>query len=338
VETTETQGISLEDAAQSLLAPQETEAENELTEEEAQVTDESEIEDSAETEVDDLEDSEEIEDSDEDYSEEDLSDEGEAIDDAAQEVNEELIEVKVDGQSENVTLEELKQGYSGQKYVQKKMQEAAQQRKEAEEVFTTLQNERQKVADLFKQMQSGKLATPPVPPSEELFESDPIEYMDQKIKYDRAQKQYADQVSKFEELAKENSAAEQRARQIYMKEQMEQLNIAIPELANPNTRNQLKEKMIEAGTTTYGYSQEEISQVMDHRALKVLHDAMKYQEIIAGKDKAVKKTKKARPVVKAGAKKLQSKPNAKKVRDRQMAQLKQSGKLDDAISLIMENA
>ena len=55
--------------------------------------------------------------------------------------------VKVDGQEVAVTLDELKQGYSGQKYVQRGMQEAAMQRKQAEEVYNALLNERQHIAN-----------------------------------------------------------------------------------------------------------------------------------------------------------------------------------------------
>ena len=46
-------------------------------------------------------------------------------------VEPERYSVKVNGQGTQVTLEDLKQGYSGQKYVQQGMQEACAQKKEA---------------------------------------------------------------------------------------------------------------------------------------------------------------------------------------------------------------
>ena len=91
--------------------------------------------------------------------------------------------------------------------------------------------------------------------------------------------------------------------------------------------------MVHTGTNHYGYTTDEISQITDARAIKVLHDAQKYQDIISGKSKAKVKTQSANSVIKPGAKKV-STPNAK-VRSRQMAKLKGSGDMKDALDLIL---
>ena len=93
--------------------------------------------------------------------------------------------------------------------------------------------------------------------------------------------------------------------------------------------------MVKYGTTHYGYTTEEISQITDHKAIKVLNDAVKYQEIIKGKSQAKTKTKSAKPMLKPGAKKMAT-PTAK-VRSRQQAKLKDSGSIDDALGLILNN-
>jgi len=335
VETTETNGITIDDAVESLLAPIETE--EEIVEEEAQTTEEitDEVEESAETEAIDLEDSEE---EDEDLDIEGSSDvteedDDEAIEDAGQEELEGY-SVKIDGQEVQVTLDDLKQGYSGQQYVQKGMQEAAHQRKEAESVYEALLSERQQVQQLYHQLQSGELSSPPVAPSREMFENDPLGYMDDKMKYDEAKESYDKQIVGYQQVVQQNAKAEQLAKHAYIKREMEQLQSAIPEFSNPSQAKEIKTKMVNIGGKHYGYTPEEIGQVMDHRALKVLHDAMKYQEIIAGKNKAVKKTKKAKPVMKAGAKKS-NKVQPGKVRDRQQAKLRNSGSIDDALGLIL---
>ena len=59
------------------------------------------------------------------------------------------------------------------------------------------------------------------------------------------------------------------------------------------------------------------------------------QDIISGKSKAKVKTKSANPVIKPGAKKIAT-PNAK-IRSRQKAKLKESGSIDDALNLILQN-
>jgi hypothetical protein len=88
------------------------------------------------------------------------------------------------------------------------------------------------------------------------------------------------------------------------------------------------------GQEIYGYDANEIGAVMDHRAIRVLHDAIKYQELMSGKKQAVTKAKpKAKRTVRAGAKKTRSNADA----ERQTRQkLKKSGSIDDALSLILK--
>lgn len=331
MQTTETNGITIDDAVSGLIAPEETT--EEIVEEEAQATEEitDEVAESAETETDELGDSEE------EYSEEEYSDveedEEEAIEDAGQEEPETHV-VKIDGEEVQVSLDDLKQGYSGQQYVQKGMQQAAEQRKEAEAVYEALLNERQQVQKLYQQLQSGELGAPPTPPSRELFDNDPLGYMDQKMKYDEAKESYDKKAGEYQKVIQQNTEAEQRAKQAYLQREMEQLKVAIPEFSDKGKAKEIQGKLIEVGAKHYGYTPEEIGQVMDHRALKVLYHATKYQEIVEGKAKAVKKTKKAKTVVKAGAKKS-NKPQPAKIRKRQEAKLKNSGSIDDALGLIL---
>jgi len=339
VEATETTNDgSIEAAIESIIAPIEEEK-VEATEEVAQATEETaEVEDTA---VEEPAESEEVEalDSEEDYDEEieyeasELDEDNDQVEDAGHEELERF-SVKIDGQEVQVTLDDLKQGYSGQQYVQKGMQEAAHQRKEAESVYEALLSERQQVQQLYHQLQSGELSSPPVAPSREMFENDPLGYMDDKMKYDEAKESYDKQIVGYQQVVQQNAKAEQLAKHAYIKREMEQLQSAIPEFSNPSQAKEIKTKMVNIGGKHYGYTPEEIGQVMDHRALKVLHDAMKYQEIIAGKNKAVKKTKKAKPVMKAGAKKS-NKVQPGKVRDRQQAKLRNSGSIDDALGLIL---
>jgi hypothetical protein len=331
VETTETNGITLDDAVGSIIAP--TEEIEEVVEEEAQATEEitDEVEESAESEA------EESDDSEEEYSEEEYSDVEEDKEEAIEDAGQEELEgysVKIDGQEVQVTLDDLKQGYSGQQYVQKGMQEAAQQRKEAEGVYEALLNERQQVQKLFEQLQSGGVGAAPQAPSRDMFENDPLGYMDQKMKYDEAKENYDKDIAAYQQVSQQNTQAEQHAKQTYLKREMQELQRVIPEFSDAEKAREIKGRLVEIGSKNYGYSAEEIGQVMDHRALKVLHDAMKYQEIIAGKSKAVKKTKKAKKVIKAGAKRT-NKPNAGKVRERQKAKLRGSGSIDDALGLIL---
>lgn len=328
METTETnEAITIDDAIESVIAP--TEETTETTEEETQATEETtEVEETAESEEVEVEETEESE-----TDEVEDTDEDDDIEDAVQEESSSTITVKVDGKETEVTLDELKQGYSGQKYVQQGMQQAAQQRKEAEAVYEALLNERQQVQQLLAQAQQGGLPQAPTPPSRELFDADPIGYMDEKLKYDEAKATYDNQMAQFQAVSQQQSESEKHAKQTYLRNEMERLKDVIPEFADSNKASKIKDKLIRGGQEHYGYTPDEIGQVMDHRAIQVLHDAMKYRDIMAGKSKAVAKTKKGKPMVKAGAKKVSD--SQAKARKRQKAKLNKSGSIDDALGLIL---
>ena len=241
----------------------------------------------------------------------------------------------MNGVESEVTLEDLKQGYSGQKYVQQGMQEVAAAKKEAEAVYEALTNERQQMADLYQQLQNGQFAPEPVKPTKEDFDADPIGYMQKNLEYEEQKANYDRQMAQLQQASQQNSVAQQNAKQAYLQEQMQILQKEIPEFADSTKASKLREQLVATGKSQYGYTTEEISQISDYRAIKVLHDAMKYQDIISGKSKAKVKTKSAKPVVKPGAKKMAT-PNAK-IRSRQKAKLRESGSIDDALGLILNS-
>ena len=330
METTETiNDGSIEYAIDSIIATNEEERDETVSEEiQATEVETEEVEATAESDTEEYEASEE--DSDVELSAEELDD-NDQVEDAVQDAPSN-IRVKIDGNEVEVTLDELKQGYSGQKYVQKGMQEAATQRKEAEQVYSALLSERQQVQQLFQELQQGNIAQAPTPPSRELFDSDPIGYMEEKMNFDERKVAYDNKMAQFQQLSSQNSQAEKTAKQTYLKQEMQTLQQKIPEFADSNKAGKIKERLVQVGREHYGYSAEEIGQVMDHRAIQVLHDAMKYRDIMSGKAKAVAKTKKARPIIKAGSKRMDD--SNTKVRKRQQAKLKQSGSLEDALGLI----
>lgn len=327
---TEPKITDVDSALSSILEPVEetTEEVIEESQETEEISAEAEVADEVEEEV--TEEAEEIEAS-------DYEDDEDPIEDASLEepVESERYTVKVNGEESQVTLEDLKQGYSGQKYVQQGMQEVAAAKKEAEAVYAALTNERQQMADLYQQLQNGQFAPEPVKPTKEDFDADPIGYMQKNLEYEEQKANYDRQMAQLQQASQQNSVAQQNAKQAYLQEQMQILQKEIPEFADSTKASKLREQLVATGKSQYGYTTEEISQISDYRAIKVLHDAMRYQDIISGKSKAKVKTSSAKPVVKPGAKKMAT-PNAK-VRSRQKAKLRESGSIDDALGLILNS-
>lgn len=247
--------------------------------------------------------------------------------DAAQEELE-IHDVRVDGDDFQVTLDELKQGYSGQKYVQKGMQQAAEARKQAETAYQNLTQERQQLQQLVDQLKNGEIA-PPVKPDIAIREDDPIKYIESKMDYD-------DQVVKWNAVQHQLQAktdAEMMARQNLAKQEAQILVEKMPELRDAEKATQFRQDIINVGMEVYGYPEEILGNITSHRDLMVLRDAMMYRKIMANQKTVHEKTKKSRPVIKPGNKKILNTQDAAR---KQREKLNKSGKIEDAIDLLFQ--
>jgi len=319
VETTDdvTLDGSIESAMSRLIEPQQEEVEIEESET-------AEVED----EVEDEPEADEEEDQDEEF-EEDDSDVEEGVEEQPQ-----TYTVKVDGTEIEVTLDELTRGYSGQKYIQKGMQEVADARKLAEDVNAKLETARQANEALYQQMQTPGFAQPPAEPDEALLDTDPFRYQAENNRYQKELQKYNQEIALMQQTTAYTQQAQQEAQRAYVQQEMETLRQVDPDFADPQRATVARDQIVRAGTEIYGYSAEEISAVMDHRAIRVLRDAARYRDLMANKETVVKKAKpKATRVVKAGAKKTRS--NVTEVRN-QRSKLKRSGRIEDAMSLLLK--
>jgi branched-subunit amino acid aminotransferase/4-amino-4-deoxychorismate lyase len=115
---------------------------------------------------------------------------------------------------------------------------------------------------------------------------------------------------------------------------METLRQAIPDFADPEKAQNLRNNMFKVSQETYGFDPQEISAITDSRVLRVLHDAMQFRAAQGGKEQAIKKAKaKPRRTVKPGAKKTSSNRDSQA---KARSNLKRSGSIQDAMSLILE--
>jgi len=123
-----------------------------------------------------------------------------------------------------------------------------------------------------------------------------------------------------------------QAHQSYLQEQAEVLKQYIPEIADPEKGEKLKGDLMSVGME-YGFTAEEMSAVSDARYVRALNDARKYRDLVAKRKSAQSKGEKARPVVKAGAKKRVDSNAA--TRKKAQQRLQKTGSMEDALSLIL---
>ena len=281
---------------------------------------------------------ESTEDENQDVAEDDSeqSDESDDVDDSEEydSHDEDTLTVKVNGEEVEVTLEDLKRSYSGQKYIQQGMQQAAEQRKAVEAQYGQLQQAQQQLQQVLQAAQSGQLnLTPPTPPSRELFEQDPIGFMDEKLRYEEDLQNFQQHQQMVQQTMAQQSQINQQALQQTVQRELEVLTQVDPDFADPNKAGEVKEKMLNFARNV-GFSDDDIKGITDHRALIVLKKAALYDEMQGNKPKALEKANKARPYVKGGAKKSHT-SRSKKAAQAKADRMKQTGSVDDVANFLI---
>ena len=256
-----------------------------------------------------------------------------------EDVQDTLYTVKVDGKSEQWTLEQLKQDASGRAAIDKRFRETAETRKQVEQMAAQVQQQQQQVVAMYQQLQNNGMSQP-VAPDRELLETDPIGYMQQEAAYKDDMQQYNQQVQQVQQLQMQQEQRNAYQREAHLATQAEHLKQHLPELVDPDKGEALRKNLISAGGH-YGWTPEEMASVADARYVLALNDAMKYRNLVAqkakrngGKGKSVGGGNAKNPVVKSSAKRREGggQASVKKMQQK----LRNSGSLDDAMALMMK--
>ena len=245
----------------------------------------------------------------------------------AQEEQPALYTVKVAGEEVQVTLDEALKGYSREQDYTRKTQALAEESKAEKAAIAAARDE-----------YLGKLQTveriieanqPRVDQS--LRFSNPAEWSAQMLQHQQWAEQRRGVAAESERLKGEQAQEQARERATLASQEAEKLLEALPEWKDPATAKAETEKLRAYGQTI-GFSDAELDDVLDHRAVRVLRDAMAYRDLVA-KSGQVRTTVEARKVAKPGA---ASAPPSKAL-DLQRAKnrLRQSGSVDDAEAAIL---
>jgi len=241
-----------------------------------------------------------------------------------------LHRVKVQGQELEVSLDELKAGYSRDSDYRQKTHVLSQEKKSFEEqkqgLSQTYQSRLKELDDLINSantyisQQSGNVDLP------KLYEEDPA----QAARVDYQMRQQQEHLSN---LKKQSERIRLEQYNSYLDEQRKLAATKIPEYADPNKapvfKSQLKNTLAD-----YGFTDAEIGMLADHRFLMVAKDAMEYRNFKGQKPVASKKVVAAPKVIKSGISKGDD--SKRGVVKQKLGRLKRSGKIQDAQSAILE--
>jgi len=240
--------------------------------------------------------------------------------------------VKVDGEEIEVTLNDLTRSYAGQKHIQQGMQQAAAARKEAEALYHNLQAAQQQVLEFANRLQTEGVRPVPQAPDIAMMDSDPIGYMQDKAKYDVQVAEYQAQQKQIQAMSAQQAEMQKLAYTEFVKQQAQELAKAIPDFGDAQKAQQLKARIVKTGQNEYGLSEAELGQIADSRYVRVLYDAMRWNELQASKA-AAKKAPEAPRNVKPKAKR----PVPKNVeRSRNLEKARKSGKPEAFVDLLLK--
>ena len=259
----------------------------------------------------------------------------EATDEAQEDINENSeepsYEVKVNGQTLNVTLDELLQGYQREADYTRGKQDLSLEKSRLDQTLQQSQTEiNQKLAklnDLNNSAQSQLQAEYANIDFEKLYEDDPVEAS----KLEHKMRKRAENLQRIQY---ETHQAQNVELQKFIQGEQSKVLSLVPEFNDPGKASKLKSDM-KSYLTNVGYNNQEINTIYDSRQVLLIRDAVAYDKIRRANPKVKKKVLNAPKVMKSGTTKTNAEQVAR-LRNEKLNRLKKTGKVADAAKVFKD--
>ena len=239
--------------------------------------------------------------------------------------------VKVAGQELKVTLDELKKGYSRDADYRRKTEELSFEKKqfqsEAEQQrqdYSKRLSELNQILAFANQQLNSEASNIDL---NKLYEEDPVEAT-------KVERQLRLKKEKMIEAASKLQQEQQRQLSSYVQEQQKILAEKMPEFQDAQkasaTKNNLRNFL-----NSYGFKDNEIAQIYDHRIVMLVNDALKYRNMKNVKPVSAAQASKPGKFLSSGVKKDSNDINFQK-RKEKLGRLKKSGNVNDAASIFYD--
>lgn len=224
------------------------------------------------------------------------------------------VTTKIDGVETQVPLADVLKSYQLEGHINNKSIELSNQR-------TQFEQERQAARNLFQQQIQqntalGNLAMQQLTHDYQRIDwnglraNNPAEFAALNAEFQQRQGQIQQYLQAVNQAAADDSARQQQELQNAIGGEREKLYGAIPEWRNEETFTKDREAMSKYARSL-GFQDAELSQIFDHRYMRVLHDAARFQALQAAKPEALKQVRQAPPMAKPGSR-VDVNPNAAK--------------------------
>jgi hypothetical protein len=237
--------------------------------------------------------------------------------------------VKAAGEEREVTLDELIKSYQlGTDYT-KKSQAVAEERKAVEAERQRIEEARylrDQYAERLQVIEQMLNQQPETENLDYLKETDPIGYAVKVAELSQREKQLAQVRAEQARIAEQQQREQQEQLGQVVQAESRKLAEVIPEYADPQKGETLRRELREFGMKA-GFSEQELANVYDSRAVLTLWKAMQYDKLQSAKPGITKKVNEAPKVIKSGVSQPRdSSDEMKKLK----ARAKQTGRVADA--------
>lgn len=242
-----------------------------------------------------------------------------------------LHKVKVAGQEFDVTLDELRNGYQRDADYRQKTEELSNQRKQFQSEsekqrldYSQKLNELNQSLSVAQQDLNAEINSADL---DKLYDEDPTEA----ARVERKLKKKQDALN--QSLQKAQTEQKQQF-ETFLQDQQRKLVSKMPEFSDPAKASSLKANM-KSTLNNYGFNDQEVAQVYDHRIVMLVNDAMKYRSMQNSKPNLAKKISKPSKVFSSGVKQGKTELN-QKARKEKFSRLRKSGSVKDASSIFLD--
>ena len=246
-----------------------------------------------------------------------------------EELEDSTYKVKVAGQELDVTLDELKNGYSRDSDYRLKTEKLSHERKNFQ---SESEKQRQDLSKKFDEVNQALSFAQQQLNQEissadltKLYEEDPTEAARIEHRLRKKQEVLNDSIQKTEAARKQEKQMQDQQRKLVSK---------MPEFSDPAKASSLKANM-KSTLNNYGFNDQEVAQVYDHRIVMLVNDAMKYRSMQNSKPNLAKKISKPSKVFSSGVKQGKTELN-QKARKEKFSRLRKSGSTKDATSIFLD--
>ena len=198
----------------------------------------------------------------------------EAIEESSEsEESEPFYEIVVDGESRQVTLDELKTNYSKGENYTRKTQEIAEQRRQFEQAKQDYAERVQALNQFAYQLNQEPTVPEPQIDWESLRHNDPMQYIIEKdAARDREQVRQQRQ-AQLDAIKQEQQYLAEQRHQEYLESERQQLVSIIPAWQDNEVAASEKRELREFAKKQYNLTDNDLSGATDHRLVKILYDA-----------------------------------------------------------------